>query len=56
MVGAGTFGGPYGAAAGTVYFGVDMTVGWPYVGQELMLTRCDAECQYRLKHCTFANK
>jgi len=56
MGGVGTFGGPYGAAAGAVYFGVDMTVGWPYVGQELMLTRCDAECQYRLKHCTFANK
>ena len=48
--------GPWGAAASGIYFGVDMTVGWPYVGQELMLTRCDAECQYRLKHCTFANK
>jgi RHS repeat-associated protein len=48
--------GPWGATASGIYFGVDMTVGWPYVGQELMLTRCDAECQYRLKHCTFANK
>ena len=52
----GTLGGPYGAAAATVYFGVDMTVGWPYVGHQLMLTRCGADCQYRLNHCTFANK
>jgi RHS repeat-associated protein len=31
---AGTFGGPHGAAAATVYFGVDMTVGWGAVGRQ----------------------
>jgi RHS repeat-associated protein len=30
---AGTFGGPYGAAASGVYFGVDMTVGWPKMAE-----------------------
>jgi len=29
----GTLGGPYGFAANTIYTGVDMTVGWPAVGQ-----------------------
>lgn len=42
---AGAFGGPYGAAASAVYFGIDMTIGWEGLGQEVALTRCDAECQ-----------
>ncbi len=50
----GSFGGPVGAVAGGVYFGVDVTIGWPRVGRELM--KCDANCQYRVRSCTFANK
>jgi RHS repeat-associated protein len=32
---AGTFGGPYGAGASAVYFGVDATVGWPAVSRQV---------------------
>lgn len=32
----GTFGGPYGAGAATVYFGVDMTVGWPAASRQIV--------------------
>jgi RHS repeat-associated protein len=32
--GVGTFGGPYGAGAATIYFGIDMTMGWPAFGRQ----------------------
>ena len=32
---AGTAGGPYGSGAAVLYFGVDMTVGWPAVGRQI---------------------
>jgi len=43
MGGVGMFGGPVGATASAVYFGVDMTVGWPAVGKAVAPT--PQECQ-----------
>jgi RHS repeat-associated protein len=40
---AGTFGGPPGMAANAVYSGVDMTVGWPRVGQEMQKSFSDPD-------------
>ena len=54
MGGVSTFGGPYGAAVGVVYFGVDATVGWDRVGREI--SKCGPDCQYRAQVCTMANK
>jgi RHS repeat-associated protein len=54
MGGVGTFGGPYGAAAGVVYFGVDATVGWDRVGREV--SKCGPDCQYRTRVCSMASK
>lgn len=42
---AGTFGGPWGIGANAIYSGVDMTVGWPRVGQEFVKTYSDPNVQ-----------
>jgi RHS repeat-associated protein len=53
VMGGVSFAGPYGAAAAGVYFGVDMTIGWPRVGRGL--TQCDSYCQSWAAY-TMANK
>jgi len=54
----GTFGGPFGFGANVIYTGVDMTVGWPAVGDAYHRTLgCHtADCVERSQYATFANK
>lgn len=44
MGGISTFGGPWGAAAGAVYFGVDMTIGWDRMVNEVAPQYAKGQC------------